>query len=194
MFCGPTSVGRTTPLTRSKRVSRFTMRCRVPSMTTICKDRTSVQVCFTICNNTVTAQSYTWSLAGLPAGVGCSVAGPTSFSPPAGAVTVPAGSCSGPICVTIQRPAGLTAQNATACYALTFVNNATGASYTCSGKIRADNTCWCVTPQQNGIVSVVAKVATGTTIGIGIGNPCDPIATLSYRFVETPIRSHPGDR
>ena len=53
----------------------------IPAVTTICQGQTSRQVCFTICNNNATAQTYQWSLAGLPAGPGCNVAGPTQFSP-----------------------------------------------------------------------------------------------------------------
>ena len=153
----------------------------LPAVTTICNNAGTVQVCFSICNATATAQSYHWSAAGLPVGPGCTVAGPTLFNPPAGSVTVPAGGCSPPICMTIARPAGLTAQNATACYAVSIVNDATGTCYTKQGTIRADNTCWCVTPSQSGMASVLARVAAGTTIGIGVGYPCDPIPTLSYR-------------
>jgi hypothetical protein len=132
-------------------------------------------MCFNLCNNALTPQSYHWSLAGLPAGSGCTVNGPTVFTPASGTVTVPAGGCSAPICVTIPRPAGLTAQNATACFALTFVNDATGVCHSCTGTIRADNTCWCITPAQTGIVSVPALVApgfAGVPIVIGFENPC----------------------
>ena len=76
---------------------------------------------------------------GLPAGPGCTVNGPITFSPAAGTVTVPAGSTSAPICVTMTRPAGLTAQNATACFEFSFVNDATGVCRSCTGTLRADN-------------------------------------------------------
>jgi hypothetical protein len=184
LFASPLTAAKVAAIYNAGIIGKCPEYCRVPSVTSICKDKTSVQVCFSICNNTPTSQTYTWSLAGLPSGVGCTVAGPTSFSPPAGTVTVLAGSCSAPICVTVQRPAGLTAQNATACYALTFVNNATGASHTCSGTIRADNTCWCVTPAQTGVVNVAGRVmpgAIGTPIVIGVGGPCDPIG-FPYRI------------
>src|SRR5439155_12547241 len=111
----------------------------MPGVTTICKTQTSVQVCFNLCNNTATPQSYHWSAAGLPIGPGCSVAGPVTFSPPAGTVTVPPGTCSVPICVTIPRPAGLTTQNATSCYSISIVNDATAACMTSPGTIRADS-------------------------------------------------------
>ncbi|MBI5711518.1 MAG: carboxypeptidase regulatory-like domain-containing protein [Candidatus Eisenbacteria bacterium] len=160
--------------------------CRVPQVTSICKNQNSVTICFNLCNQTATAQSYHWSLAGLPAGPGCTVAGPTVFSPPAGSVIVPAGSCSAPICVTIPRPPGLTVQNATACFALTFVNDSTGACHTCQGTIRADYSCYCITPVQSGIVNVPARIlpgTLGTPIDIGVGHPCDPVARLAYQFM-----------
>ena len=160
-------------------------KCRefiaLPAVTTLCNNASTVQVCFSICNTTATPQSYHWSAAGLPVGAGCTIAGPTLFNPPAGSVTVPPGGCSPPICVTIARPSGLTAPGAAACYAVSIFNNATGTCYTKQGTIRVGDPCWCVTPTQNGIVSVLARVAAGTTIGIGIGHPCDPVATLNYQ-------------
>ena len=148
----------------------------MPSVTTICKTQTSVQVCFNICNNTGTPQSYHWSMSGLPLGPGCTVAGPIVFTPSLGTVTVPPGSCTAPICVTIPRPVGLTTQNATSCYAVSIVNDATGTCMTRKGALRADYSCWCVTPQP-GLVSVAARVSSGTPISIGIGHPCDPVAS-----------------
>ena len=158
---------------------------RLPQVTSICKSATSVTVCFNLCNNTATPQSYHWSLAGLPVGPGCTVAGPVSFSPSSGTVTVGPGACSAPICVTIPRPAGLTAQNATSCFRLTVMNDATGVCMSSDGAIRADNTCWCITPTQTGIVSVPSRFApgiTGVPIVIGIKHPCDYAEVLSYRI------------
>ncbi|MEO5618743.1 MAG: LamG-like jellyroll fold domain-containing protein [Candidatus Eisenbacteria bacterium] len=152
----------------------------LPSVTTICNNANTVQVCFSICNTTATARTYRWSAAGLAAGAGCTVAGPTQFNPPGGTVTVPAGGCSPPICMTVTRPPGLTTHNTTACYGVSIFNNATGVCYTKQGKLRADN-CWCVTPIQHGVVSVPARVAAGTAIGIGIDYPCGPIPAASYR-------------
>ena len=161
----------------------------MPQVTTICKTQTSVQACFNICNNSATPRSYHWSLAGMPVGPGCSVAGPVTFTPPAGSITVAAGSCSAPICVTIPRPAGLTTQNATSCYALSIVNDATGNCMTRTGTIRADYTCWCVTPPA-GVTG--ARVATGTPIVIGVGHPCDPVA-IPYRLVPVWLNSDHAD-
>lgn len=102
------------------------------------------------------------------------------FTPPAGSVTVAPGACSAPICMTIPRPPGLTAHNATACYAVSIVNDATGTCYTKQATIRNDN-CGCATPAQQGVVNVAARVAAGTEVGIGIEFPCGPIAAMPYR-------------
>lgn len=158
--------------------------CRVPAVTSICKDKASVTVCVNIVNQTNAPQSYHWSVAGLPAGPGCSVNGPITFSPQAGSVTVPAGGTSAPICIVMTRPAGLTTQNATACFEFSYVNDQTGLCRSCTGKIRADNSCWCVTPAQPGVVSVAERLAPGVIgqpIVIGIKHPCDPIAVIDWR-------------
>ena len=89
------------------------------------------------------------------------------------------------MCVTIPRPAGLTAQNATSCFALTVVNDSTGRCQTRQGSIRADNTCWCVRPNTGGgVVAVAARALPpgmiGVPIDIGAGHPCPPISALSY--------------
>jgi hypothetical protein len=118
-----------------------------------------------------------------------------TFTPAGGAVTVAPGSCSTPICVTIPRPAGFTAQNATSCYAISFVNDSTGACQTRTGTIRADNTCWCITPAQSGIVSVPGRLAgglTGIPVVIGIKYPCGPPIASPYRVIALPLNpDHP---
>jgi len=157
--------------------------CRLPQVTTICKNDSTVKVCFNICNNAATPQNYHWSIAGVGVSAGCTVPGPTSFSPTGGTVTVLPGTCSAPICVTIKRPAGLTAQNATSCFAVTIVNDATGDCHRCDGTIRADNTCWCVTAGTTGIVSVAELLSPGslgTPVSWIVFNPCGG-TSIPYR-------------
>lgn len=157
----------------------------MPEVTTICKNDTTVKVCFTVCNSSATTQNYQWSAAALPAGPGCTVAGPASFSPPSGSITLAPGACSASICVTMPRPAGLTTQNATACFSITLTNNATGTCQLRNGTIRADNTCWCVTPPSVPI-AVPGRLAAGIAgipVVIGIKNPCGPPTAIPYRLV-----------
>ncbi|MFN8588510.1 MAG: LamG-like jellyroll fold domain-containing protein [Candidatus Eisenbacteria bacterium] len=159
---------------------------RVPAVTSICSGDSTVTICFNVTNASGGPKSYHWSIAGLPAGPGCTVAGPTLFTPSQGTITLPATTSSVPICVVVKRPAGLTAQNATACYAITLLNDSTGVCQTRNGSIRADNTCWCVKANTAGVVSVPARVLppgiVGTPIVIGTGFPCDPVAsTLPLR-------------
>jgi hypothetical protein len=120
------------------------------------------------------------------------------FAPPAGAVSVPANSCT-PICVTIPRPPPLNYPGATACYSFTFVNDTTGANYSCQGTIRADYSCWCVQAVQQDIVAVPARLMPGligVPVDIGIGLPCGGVGggtTLSYhvRAQYEPGSPHP---
>ncbi len=156
---------------------------RMPVVTTYCKSTTQVTVCFNVCNATTTTQNYHWSASGLPVGAGCSVPGPVTFSPSAGTISVPPGTCSANICIVIPRPTGLTAQGATSCFAVTLVNDSTGQCRTVTSTLAADNTCWCVTPLTGGIVNVPARVKTsGIVIGIDIGNPCATSA-MPWRMV-----------
>lgn len=158
-------------------------KCRdllhLPAVTTICKDDTTVTVCFSVTNTSGGPKSYHWSVAGLPVGPGCTVAGPVSFTPSSGSFTVPAASSGVPVCITIKRPAGLTAQNATSCFSLTLLNDSTGVCQTRTSSIRADNSCWCVKANTGGVVQVAARVLppgiVGTPVVIGTGFPCDPL-------------------
>lgn len=98
----------------------------------------SATTTLTLCNYSVTPQTYTWTIAGLPSGPGCSVNGPTVFSPYSGTVTIPAAT-SGPTCVNIpigiQLPAGMGFLQ-TACYQVTTQNLATGKCCVSRGRIR----------------------------------------------------------
>lgn len=158
---------------------------RLPAVTSICTGQTSVTVCFNICNSAATTMSYHWSLAGLGVGAGCTVAGPVTFTPAAGTLTLGPGACSAPIWVTIPRPAGLTAQNATSCYQLALLNDSTLACQVRQGAIRADNTCWCSTASTTNLVAIPARMPPGV-IGIPVDwtvwNPCGGTA-IPYRIV-----------
>lgn len=110
--------------------------CRVPSILTT--PFSGVTTTLTLCNYSLTPQTYTWTIAPLPTGPGCSVSGPTVFSPNSGTVTVPAAT-SGPACVNIpigiQVPAGMGFPQ-TACYQVTTQNRETGRCCVTKGRIR----------------------------------------------------------
>jgi hypothetical protein len=151
----------------------------MPAVRAFCQSDSTIPYCFTIVNNNAVPYTYQWSLAGLPVGPGCTVAGPTHILPSAGSVTVPAGG-SAQVCVTIRRPAGLIAPNASACLALTFMNTTTGVCRTRTGKLRADNSCWCAQSSVPANVMVPAGPTGGAGVPIEVGNPCDPIALIAY--------------
>lgn len=111
-------------------------RCILPSMVGFCVNVNTVTVNAQICNNTGFAQTYSYSFVGLPVSAGCSVNGPTVFSPPSGTVTVPNGTCVS-IPVTITRPAGLTC-NAVGCYEMDVsLQTSTGIqTFSCHGAVR----------------------------------------------------------
>jgi hypothetical protein len=93
----------------------------VPKVADVCRDGATVTVTMSVCNYSTTAQTYQMSLAGLPAGPGCSVAGPTVFAIAGpNPVTVPPNSCVA-VPVTITRPPGM-GLNSTACYTLAATN------------------------------------------------------------------------
>ncbi len=163
----------------------------MPAVTSICQNQDSVQVCFKIANATAVPATYRWSLAPLPAGPGCTAAGPELMFPSAGSVTVPAGGLSAPICVSVKRPPGFTAQNATACFQLTFRNMATGVCRTATSKLRVENACWCVNHTQPNVVGVPARPIAGGTIGLPVGLPCDPVARTFQWRAEWLDATHP---
>jgi hypothetical protein len=106
--------------------------CYVPSVVSSCGTIATPQL--TICNFTNTPQTYSWTIAGLPAGPGCTIAGPTVFAPAAGSITVPAYSWSSTF-INVTIPGGMTLSDI-ACYEVTVVNDSTGACMKCDGKLR----------------------------------------------------------
>jgi hypothetical protein len=153
----------------------------LPSVVSLCPDQTTAQVCFKLANFTGTPQTYTWSLAPLAAGPGCTVAGPTVMTPSTGSITVPAGTVSASICVTIDRPPGMTAHNATSCFQLTWINTGTGVCRTKTAKLRSNTGCYCVPNAASNVVGAAARLLGGTLISLPVEVPCDPIAR-AYRW------------
>ncbi len=107
----------------------------LPSNVSICSNRQTVKTNLTICNYGGVPATYSWSMAGLPSGTGCTVAGPTVFSPASGVTgLLAAGQCVN-IPIVITRPAGLTGSS-TACYQAVVTNLTTQYVTTASGSMK----------------------------------------------------------
>jgi len=158
--------------------------CYVPSVTSFWAGATTATTAVTICNYDPFPMTFNWSLAGLPAGLGCDVAGPTTFSPPAGTVTLAPGACVN-IPITITRPAGL-ATTKTACYQLTITNNR-GRCYDCFGKVRGDSCVW-YAGGNPGVTAVPPSGggSLGAPISYIVYNPCATPISLNYTLDPRP--------
>ena len=132
----------------------------VPVVANLCRDRNDVTVTISVCNWSTAAQTYQLAFAGLPAGPGCTVAGPTTFAVlGSNPVTVPANSCA-PVQVTITRPPGMPLY-ATACYAVTATNTASNAVLQGRGSLSASRR-WCnlvAVPYSDGGIGVAGTGA-----------------------------------
>jgi hypothetical protein len=149
--------------------------CYVPSIRS--SSGGTVTTSLTLCNYSLAAHTYTWTIAGLPAGTGCSVNGPTSFSPASGTVTIPA-AVSGPVCVnipiTITMPPGMTFGQ-TACYQVTTMNANSGRCCTTQGRIRKSKPIIWWDP-----VAVDLPVGVPTTLRLRVTN--DDSAPLDFAY------------
>src|SRR5206468_162186 len=95
-------------------------------------NNTSTTAQHRVCNNTLQPQTYQYLFTSVPAnGTSCTLAGPLTFNPTSGAVTIPPGQCQ-TINVTIARPAWLTG-GGTGCYQV-FVSGTTD-SYSCQNTV-----------------------------------------------------------
>jgi hypothetical protein len=162
--------------------------CYVPSVRTYNVGQTSMVVCFNICNYNWSQPSMTfnWSMSGLPAGGPCTINGPTMFSPSSGTVTVSAGSCV-PVCVTIQRPAGLV-PGQTACYQLDVNSVGSGQpgaiEFCCEsqGKLRASAK-WIYHDKVPDIVHVPPS---GIAVSFPMQNINQPAKNFDYQIRPVP--------
>ena len=166
--------------------------CRVPKASTYWGTQQTLNVCFNIVNRDWSAPiACNWSLAGLPVGAGCTVAGPTVFTPSSGTVTVPAGGTV-TVCVTIQRPAGLT-PGQTACWQLTVLDAKAGTCFSCVSVLRASNQWKFPDPVATDLQQVPTDGTTApvtfTVVNMGGAN-----AAFSYRVVGEPDDGDPANR
>ena len=122
--------------------ARASGKCKVNCLlrnevTAVCSNAQSVVVNVVICNKGALADNFTFSLAGLPVGAGCNIAGPTVFNPASGTVNIGPGQCF-TIPVTITRPVGMVGNVAfsqVACYQVTVNGPFGGAVAGAMGKL-----------------------------------------------------------
>ncbi|MEW6252566.1 MAG: LamG-like jellyroll fold domain-containing protein [Planctomycetota bacterium] len=153
--------------------------CHLPWDSPFCKNVNAITVTGYICNYTSTPQTYSYWFQGTPVGPGCTIAGPTSFTPASGTVTVPAGQCA-PITVIIGRPSGMTAAGLVGCYEMLVQNTATGLSFSCHGSVQ-DRRDWCVKfPWDVIAIPIDFPAQLGP---ISVTNTGDVSATLRFRIV-----------
>ncbi len=155
--------------------------CTVPWDAPFCLNDASKTVTAQICNATAFPQTFMYWFRGLPAVLtGCTVDGPTLFTPCSGMVTVLPGQCV-PVTVSIARPAGWTAQGQTACYVLEVQslgpNNP--AKFECLGSVM-DARDWCIN-----VPGDVATLRVGIPRDLGpimVRNTGSPVVQLNYRI------------
>lgn len=150
----------------------------------ICLGRASVATPITLCNWTGLTQTIRWSLAGLGTSAGCSVNGPTSFSPVAGATPpLDPGACQ-TVMVTIARPLNLGAGD-TSCFQLTAVRDSFGWCTQTTGTLVGDPN-YCV-PIDRYSDFVAIPEGTVQPVDLNVTNE-GANETLDYR-----LRVAPGD-
>ena len=124
-----------------------------------CCKNTAARAGITICNYSEFSHTYSWGLSP-SGGPGCAGLGASSFNPPSGTITVPAGGCV-TIPVDIACPTGVPA-GAASCYLVSIFNHDTGDYFGCSGSVRRPKW-WCWNWAKPVGVDVVglAKIARG---------------------------------
>jgi hypothetical protein len=131
--------------------------CSAPVTPFCVPGQTTVTANLTVCNYTTSPATYSWNLSGDGVGPGCSVAGPTTFSPSTGTTPVinPGGCFTFPVVIT--RPVGLFGVGLTGCYTFAVQNNVTGDQFSCPGKV-VDNTnlCFNIPLDPSGLIAVPA--------------------------------------
>jgi hypothetical protein len=143
-------------------------------VTSYCRTTTIQPTNLYICNYTNAPASYTWNLSTLGVGPGCTVPGPTGFSPSSGSVlNVPAGQCQ---MVTVNIAVPINQPNySTACYQFTATNTGTGETTSTTGKLSR----WCIFPDPTGVV-LASTVRHDIPMTV-LNETSDPI-TMKYRI------------
>lgn len=121
----------------AKSAGKCKLRCTLPAVANFCGNAATVTVNVEICNFGPTTDTFNYSFAGMPAGSGCDVAGPTGFSPASGSVVLASGACTN-FPVVITRPVGLLGAGPTtlvACYRMTVQGAESRRTAVCEGKL-----------------------------------------------------------
>ncbi|MDJ0841310.1 MAG: SBBP repeat-containing protein [Acidobacteriota bacterium] len=167
---------------------------QVPATKAYCAGDQEVTVPVTICNDSATPRQYLVFLQGLPAGTGCSQAGPTEFTflDPS-EITVPAMSCE-TLEISVARPGGLTAHGTTVCYEATAYNLETGSRLTATGRLQAQITLCVVvsnpTGEGNGgqlLMALTNNSGTPRNIGYTVSATRPELFSFNGRGAEGPL-------
>jgi len=155
--------------------------CYTPPVV-FCRNQTTKQLCFQVCNYCDEPATYKWSLAGPIGGAGCSTTGPITFTPAHGVTPVlKPGECR-TICVTVSLPSGMPIPPpiVTACYQLSFSNMTTGRQFSCTNTItRSRSLCIeCFPP----CAEPVVVVGTTRDFTMMVTNEANPTGDVPYQW------------
>jgi len=113
-------------------IGKCKLSCTLP-FARFCGAAATTPVSGQICNDRPVPLAFNYSFQPLPVQSGCTIAGPTTFTPATGTLTVPAGQCL-PVPTVIDRPGTLTSAD-TACYQLQVTVSSTQETFTCGGQL-----------------------------------------------------------
>jgi len=165
-------------LYRAGRSGKCKDRCILPRRVSLCRNKNTVNVNFTICNDSPVAHNYLYIFYG---NNNCSWSGPTSFLPFIGIVNVPGNSCvTTPI--TVARPAGMP-PGYEACFNVNVYNLDTGHVFGCEGSIYSSYR-WCFIIIHGGPIGV--PIGGPKSVGFDVTNEGDSSAVLNYTIVAEP--------
>jgi len=153
-------------------------RCHLPRLVPLCKNKNSVVVNLTICNDSPAPHNYLYFMFGNNS---CTWPGPTTFTPFVGIVNVPAGGCV-TVPITVTRPTGMSS-GFVSCFNVSIWNLDTGHNFGCEGSIKTTNT-WC-------IIIVVADpigvpIGLPKSLGFVVTNEGDAPDTFNYTIIAEP--------
>ena len=157
--------------------------CFLPPQLAFCFNQATVTATAWVCNATQSPQSYTAWFQGLATGPGCTIPGPTNFTPgsPINVGVVLPGQCKS-FTVTIARPVGMTAVNLAGCYQM-MVESTSGETFSCHGAVR-DRRDLCSVAIGWDMTATTLRPHRPARLGpVRVTNTTTAPIALSYRFV-----------